>query len=434
MSGTLQASIVKDSASSTSNLTLDTSGNVTVGNNLTVTGSTTVSATSIGNLTYTGTLTGSTGILNIGSGQIYKDASGNVGIGTSSPKTRLQSTAATTLNAPSLGSATSAPFYVTNSDTAYGLLVGTTASDGHVWLQAQRTDGTATAYNITLNEAGGNVGIGTSSPSSYGILAIQKNSTTAPPYVVLQNVGTNAADTSTYTQGGVLFSAFRDVSNPAYIASITVERSSASSGASSAGAIIFGTASTSVNPSTSVPAERIRIDSSGNLLVGTTTSSAKLTAFGGGTGPTEYLKQTTAGSYVSIIDAVINGATYYLVSFNAAGTQTGSISSNGTLTTYGASSDIRLKENIVDAPSALPTLAKLQVRSFDWKSGPHHKFGFIAQEVVEVDPNAVAKGPTEDDMWAIDNSVLVPMLIKAVQELSAKNDALEARLAALEAK
>jgi hypothetical protein len=93
------------------------------------------------------------------------DSSGNVGIGTSSPKTRLQSTAATTLNAPSLGSATSAPFYVTNNDPSYGLLVGTTASDGHVWLQAQRTDGTATAYNITLNEAGGNVGIGLTAPA-----------------------------------------------------------------------------------------------------------------------------------------------------------------------------------------------------------------------------------------------------------------------------
>jgi hypothetical protein len=42
-----------------------------------------------GNLSYTGTLTGSTGILNIGSGQIYKDASGNVGVGTSSPAARL---------------------------------------------------------------------------------------------------------------------------------------------------------------------------------------------------------------------------------------------------------------------------------------------------------------------------------------------------------
>ena len=109
-------------------------------------------------------LTVATNTVTIGT-SAYFVANGNVGIGTSSPKTRLQSTAATTLNAPSLGSATSAPFYVTNSDTAYGLLVGTNASDGHVWLQAQRTDGTATAHSITLNEAGGNVGIGTSSPS-----------------------------------------------------------------------------------------------------------------------------------------------------------------------------------------------------------------------------------------------------------------------------
>ena len=93
------------------------------------------------------------------------DGSGNVGIGTSSPKTRLQATAGGSLNAPSLGSATNAPLYVTTIDTAYGLIAGVNSSDGHVFLQAQRTDGKATAYNLTLNEAGGNVGIGTTSPS-----------------------------------------------------------------------------------------------------------------------------------------------------------------------------------------------------------------------------------------------------------------------------
>lgn len=46
-------------------------------------------AVSCSNFTYTGTLTGSTGILNIGANQIYKDASGNVGIGTSSPTANL---------------------------------------------------------------------------------------------------------------------------------------------------------------------------------------------------------------------------------------------------------------------------------------------------------------------------------------------------------
>ena len=56
--------------------------------------------------------------------------------------------------------------HLTNNDTSYGLVVGNSSADGHVWLQAQRTDGTATAYNMTLNEAGGNVGIGTSAPTA----------------------------------------------------------------------------------------------------------------------------------------------------------------------------------------------------------------------------------------------------------------------------
>jgi hypothetical protein len=52
-------------------------------------GATTATTGAFTTLAYTGTLTGSTGILNIGSGQVYKDASGNVGIGTSSPAVKL---------------------------------------------------------------------------------------------------------------------------------------------------------------------------------------------------------------------------------------------------------------------------------------------------------------------------------------------------------
>jgi len=126
------------------------------------------------------------------------DSSGNVGIGTSSPKTRLQSTAATTLNAPSLGSATSAPFYVTNSDPSYGLLVGTNASDGHVWLQAQRTDGSATAYNITLNEAGGNLLVGTTTlPISTSRVGISGASVVGVGVVSLVNTSQSTKKWST---------------------------------------------------------------------------------------------------------------------------------------------------------------------------------------------------------------------------------------------
>ena len=129
-----------------------------------------------------------------GTTRMLIDSSGNAVIGDTTAKTRLQSSGKGSANAPSLGSVSSnAPLYLTNSDTAYGLVAGTNSSDGHVWLQAQRTDGTATAYNITLNEAGGNVGIGVASPNhkldvvgeatfgsgSYGVKLSYSNSATA---------------------------------------------------------------------------------------------------------------------------------------------------------------------------------------------------------------------------------------------------------------
>ena len=126
------------------------------------------------------------------------------------------------------------------------------------WSNVGGVAGTA----MTLNSTGLGVGV---SPTGYGILALKKDNTSAPPYIVLDNRGTGATDTNTYTQGGILFGAYRDVSNPAYIASITVERKSAASGASSTGDLIFGTAST---PTTGVATERLRIDSSGNVGIG----------------------------------------------------------------------------------------------------------------------------------------------------------------------
>ena len=113
---------------------------------------------------------------------------------------------------------------------------------------------------MTLNSTGLGVGV---SPTGYGILALKKDTTSSPPYIVLDNRGTGASDTNTYTQGGILFGAYRDVSNPAYIASITVERKSSAGGASSTGDLIFGTAAT---PTTGAATERMRIDSAGNPI------------------------------------------------------------------------------------------------------------------------------------------------------------------------
>jgi hypothetical protein len=67
---------------------------------------------------------------------------------------------------PSLGAATNAGLYLTNTDTGYGLLGGVDVS-GNGWLQVARTDATAAAYNLLLQPAGGNVGIGITGTPGY---------------------------------------------------------------------------------------------------------------------------------------------------------------------------------------------------------------------------------------------------------------------------
>lgn len=62
-------------------------------------------------------------------------------------------------NAPVLGSKNGAAWF-SNNDPNYGLVIGTNSADGHAWVQATRSDGTATAYDMTLQEAGGGVIIG----------------------------------------------------------------------------------------------------------------------------------------------------------------------------------------------------------------------------------------------------------------------------------
>lgn len=93
------------------------------------------------------------------------DTSGNLGVGTSAPKLRVQWSAASAQNAPTLGTAQGIA-YLTNNDANYGLCIGNSSATGAVWFQAQRTDGTATAYDIVFNTAGGNVGIGVATPQA----------------------------------------------------------------------------------------------------------------------------------------------------------------------------------------------------------------------------------------------------------------------------
>ena len=104
----------------------------------------------------------------------------------------------------------------------------------------------------------------------------------------------------------------------------------------------------------------------------------------------------------------------------------GSISTNGTLTSYNVTSDQRLKENIVDAPEFGSVIDSIKVRSYDWKAdGNHQRAGFVAQELVTVAPEAVHQPADPEEMMAVDYSKLVPMLVKEIQSLRARVAQLE---------
>ena len=109
----------------------------------------------------------------------------------------------------------------------------------------------------------------------------------------------------------------------------------------------------------------------------------------------------------------------------------GKISSTSTSTTYSTSSDQRLKEDEKDF-DGLNLVSQMKPYDFKWKEDGSRDYGMFAQELVNVIPNAVDV-PTKEDGVTIDEeehyfadySKLVPVLVKAVQELEAKVKILE---------
>jgi hypothetical protein len=282
------------------------------------------------NTAYTGTLTGGTGIVNLGSGQFYKDTSGNVGIGTSSPVNGANLTTLTVYNA------TQPALFLQNSTT------GTTATDG----LSIGMSGTDCYFN---NRESGNI--------------------------------------ITYVNGS----------------------------------------------------ERMRIDTSGKVFVNTTSSVPGQSAW--------FTVVSTDLSALSGITLKNSGTTYgtgsqYLSFANSANTGAGSIQHTSlTTVAYATTSDKRLKENIVDAPSAINIANQIPVRSYDWKvDGKHIDYGFVAQELELYFPDAVCKGDDGETItdqkqtWQVDYGKITPLLLKAIQELNAKVDAQAATITTLQAK
>jgi hypothetical protein len=197
--------------------------------------------------------------------------------------------------------------------------------------------------------------------------------------------------------------------------------------------------------------ERMRIDSSGNLLVGCTLIDVTADRVNG-------IVLNVSGANLGRI--FTRGSGHSMGLDSSSGTQiqwwtdngstriaSGNITSSGSSTAYNTGSDYRLKENIAPMTGALAKVQALKPCTYKWKADGSDGQGFIAHELQEVVPDCVTgekdavetyidedgNEQTRIKPQGVDTSFLVATLTAAIQELKATVDAQAARIAALEA-
>jgi hypothetical protein len=154
----------------------------------------------------------------------------------------------------------------------------------------------------------------------------------------------------------------------------------------------------------------MRINSFGQFLIATTGSLASGFIFG----TTGFLQH-----------CVPSGAAVSMTGFYNGGNLVGEIRTSTTATAYLTSSDYRLKDNIAPMTGALEKVSRLKPVTYSWKSNGEATQGFIAHELQEVVPEAVAgnKDDVDEDgnpkYQGIDTSYLVATLTAAIQEQQA---------------
>jgi hypothetical protein len=278
----------------------------------------------------------------------------------------------------------------------------------------QLFDGGAQVFTV---KDGGNVGIGTSSPSAP--LHVRRDQTAAT-YIMADNLGTANANTSSgfaCAEGGAVqafFRSLRDGSGGVQLYNVNNA------------ALLFGTNNT----------ERARIDSSGNLLINTTSATdrtgvtAKTVSFAGSQ-DAAYLT-TNDNSFFAVCSHIrTTSGTRYHIGFGdgTAWTERGTISTDGTSTSYNTSSDYRLKNITGPITTSGAYIDSLNPVEGTWKADGSTFVGLIAHEVQEASRTNVATGVKDGEkMQGMDysNSEIIANLIAEVKALRVRVAQLEA--------
>jgi hypothetical protein len=186
--------------------------------------------------------------------------------------------------------------------------------------------------------------------------------------------------------------------------------------------------------------ERMRITSGGNVQIG---ASAKTEAFSmyqnrGGANLVSLENVSTTGYGISVIINNSSSNNYrFFEGVDSSGGARIAIYTNGdvknTNNSYGSLSDIKLKENIIDTTPKLDKLMQVRIVNYNLKGDELKQIGVIAQELEQVFPNLVEECvdtkkdeetgeiiQLETSTKAVKYSVFVPMLIKAIQEQQAQ--------------
>ena len=352
-------------------------------------------------------------IQSAGTTAITVDTSQNVGIGTTSPSYKLQISGASVGRGFALSDSTTGSIsgQVNNNTNQFNFGVNNSAGNGMngggaygVSLESNGAYPMAFVTNATERmriDSSGNVGIGTT-----GITGKFHVAQTSADLTTTFQAATNAYAVNIQLLGN-------DASGSRYNNIISKYGSTEQwyiGGNGSDATLAIRTGGT----------ERMRIDSSGNLLVGKSATTASTIGMYIGSVGDSYWTRASNGNYLNF--------------YNTGGTQIGYIQNSGnSATVYSVSSDQSLKTNIQPSASALDSILNFPVDQFDWiETGTHQEFGAVAQKVLPIIPEMVSQ--TENGLMGIDWSKAVPRMIKTIQEQQALIESLTTRLTALESK